>query len=188
MKKYSIKSFIKAFTLVELLVVVAIISLLTGIIITNLTSSKTKSRDSKRVSDMAQIQLALSLYFDRCNEYPDATLDTPSGGYYLDVNKFNGCPQVGGVPVVTLKSYIDKIPTTPSPGSNYPFYWYNTNKNGSPASTKSTDYLLFTRLEKPNADVVKNGLDGNPSWWGGQYCSNLNCPDGAYRCYCLSPK
>ena len=58
------------FTLIEMLVVIAIIAILTGIIITGLVGSKAKARDAKRASDLSQIALALEQFFDRCDVYP----------------------------------------------------------------------------------------------------------------------
>jgi general secretion pathway protein G len=68
MKKILFKN---GFTLIELLVVLAIIAILTAIVTTNFTTSKSKARDAKRVSDIAQIQLALEMVFDKCNAYPE---------------------------------------------------------------------------------------------------------------------
>ena len=67
MKYFSNK---KGFTLIELLVVIAIIAILTAIVTANFATSKAKARDAKRISDIAQIQLALEMVFDRCNVYP----------------------------------------------------------------------------------------------------------------------
>lgn len=52
------------------MVVIAIIGLLTAIITVSLTSAKQKSRDSKRIADIASIKLALSLYYNDNLMYP----------------------------------------------------------------------------------------------------------------------
>lgn len=63
----------KAFTLIELLVVVAIIGILSAVVLTNLNSSRQKARDTKRIADVKQLQLALTLYADVNNgKYPGA--------------------------------------------------------------------------------------------------------------------
>ena len=54
----------RGFTLVELLVVIAIIGILASIVMVGLGGAKQKSRDSKRVADIKNIQLALSLYYN----------------------------------------------------------------------------------------------------------------------------
>ena len=121
----------KGFTLVELMVVIAIIALLTGIILVNLTGSKAKGRDAKRVSDLAQIQLAIEQYFDRCNQYPTA----------LDTSKTDGCPT--SPTAISLGSFISKIPTDPSTNASYD---YMINSASAP-----TNYLMHTTLETSNS-------------------------------------
>jgi general secretion pathway protein G len=59
----------KGFTLIELLVVIAIIGLLSTLAVVALTSARQKSRDSKRVSDMKQLQTAMELLFSSNNSY-----------------------------------------------------------------------------------------------------------------------
>lgn len=51
-----------AFSLIELIVVVAIISLLSGLLLPNLQALRERARDSQRKSDLKQIQKALELY------------------------------------------------------------------------------------------------------------------------------
>lgn len=63
----------KGFTLIELLVVIAIIGLLSTLAVVALNSARQKSRDSKRVADIKQIQTALELFFaDSSTGYPAA--------------------------------------------------------------------------------------------------------------------
>ena len=50
------------FTLIELLVVISIIGLLATLAVISLGNARQKSRDAKRLSDVRQIQTALSLY------------------------------------------------------------------------------------------------------------------------------
>ncbi len=122
----------RGFTLIELLVVIAIIALLTAIVTSNFASSKAKSRDAKRVSDIAQLQLSLALYFDKCNVYPPGpTLVEGS------VNPL--CPGV------TFGDYISVVPRE-SAASPY------TYKTPAPSpcsgeSCRATDYVLRARLE-----------------------------------------
>ena len=59
----------KAFTLIEILVVVAIIGVLTGITILMLDNAQAKPRDSKRVADLATIVTAFRMYYDANKTY-----------------------------------------------------------------------------------------------------------------------
>lgn len=58
------------FTLIELIVVIAIIGLLASILTTWLNDTRKKSRDARRIADLKQIQLATQLYFDKNASYP----------------------------------------------------------------------------------------------------------------------
>ncbi len=63
-------SFKKGFTLVELLIVVAIISLLAMVLIFSIPGIRTKSHDRRRLSDINALQTALALYHNDFNDYP----------------------------------------------------------------------------------------------------------------------
>ncbi len=60
----------KGFTMIEVVVAVAIIALLASVVILSIQEIKKKSRDAQRYSDMSNIELALRLYKDSNGEYP----------------------------------------------------------------------------------------------------------------------
>lgn len=60
----------KAFTLIELLVVVAVIGILTTLAVVSLQNTRKSARDTKRVADIKQLQLALELYVHDNGFYP----------------------------------------------------------------------------------------------------------------------
>jgi type II secretory pathway pseudopilin PulG len=130
-----------AFTLVELIVSITIITLISAIIITNLTSSRTKANDVQRISDLNHIQLALNLYYDRCKEFPFATNDGQ-----VDLTK-SYCPVNSGT--AYLSDYISAIPIPPAPSTKYDYVVNN--------ATKPTDYVLHITLQNQN-DMQKNSL------------------------------
>lgn len=70
----------KGFTLIELLIVIAIIGILSSIVIASLNSARKKARDSRRVADIKQIQLALEMYFDANTSYPTTIVALVTGG------------------------------------------------------------------------------------------------------------
>ena len=156
MKYFSNK---KGFTLIELLVVIAIIAILTAIITANFTQAKAKSRDAKRVSDLAQIQLALEMAFDRCNSYP-ATIDT---GATIKT----GCQDTLTSQDYKFGYFISKIPTPPTAGESYE---YGVDSN-------HYDYRLKATLET-NSTALNDGTKGTTY--------NINC-DTALA-YCVQPK
>lgn len=60
------------FTLVEILAVIAIIGILATIVMVSLNMARSKARDSRRISDVLQLQLALQMYYDSAGVYPEA--------------------------------------------------------------------------------------------------------------------
>lgn len=160
MKKFKLNS---AFTLVELLVVVAIILILAGIILPNITNARMKSRDSKRISDIGQLQLSLEQFFNRCQGYPSAAPLTTS-------SNVAGCSY-------TLGSFISVIPKDPLTSADYSYY----------VNSGNSDYILKTTLEVNN-DALKNSVTtaGEPSWatTAGVVCNAGGTP----LVYCVAPQ
>jgi len=61
----------RSFTLLEILVVIGIIMILVGLVTTSYSTTQKKARDSKRKSDVEQIQKALEQYYSICGyQYP----------------------------------------------------------------------------------------------------------------------
>ena len=61
------------FTLIELMVVVAIIALLSSVAMIAAVNAQSKSRDVRRLSDLTQMNTALGLYFSTYYGYPSTT-------------------------------------------------------------------------------------------------------------------
>lgn len=61
------------FTLIELLVVISIIGLLASVALVALSSARQKGRDVTRLSDMAQMNTGLELYYSAYGGYPSTT-------------------------------------------------------------------------------------------------------------------
>lgn len=61
----------RGFTLIELMVVIAIIGLLSAAILSSLSTANQRGRDANRIADMKQLQNALELYAaDNGGRYP----------------------------------------------------------------------------------------------------------------------
>jgi len=63
----------KGFTLIEILIVVAIIALLSSVILVGLGTFRAKGRDSRRMADLREVQNGLELYFIKNGWYPNAS-------------------------------------------------------------------------------------------------------------------
>ncbi len=95
----------KGFTLIELLVVIAIIGLLATLSVVALNNARERARDSRRVSDIKQIQTALELYYNENDKYPvQTTLAEAHIATGLD-----------GTGAAGINDFINPIPEAPTP-------------------------------------------------------------------------
>ena len=87
-KSYNSRSKIQefGFTLIEIVIVLAIIGLLSSVMLAGLNKSRQKARDVRRISHILQIQHELEAYRigDEDNEYPINTVLTPINTYLSD--------------------------------------------------------------------------------------------------------
>lgn len=117
------------FTLVEVLVVVAIIGIMATLMIISYNSSLKKSRDSRRLADAESIKLACVMYADKNNAYPAGTVDSNAWGTlqtallpYIDLSKiddplpsdyaYSYAPDIDKGCVITYYSEISKADKT----------------------------------------------------------------------------
>jgi len=118
-----------AFTLVELLVVIAIIGLLSTIAVVSLNSSRSKSRDTKRMADIHQIITAMQLYYDTNGTYPDTVALGCSCGHASgsacclsgknSAGCFSGAYSWCSALDSALQPYIANIPDDPENATGY---------------------------------------------------------------------
>lgn len=69
----------KGFTLIEMLVVVAIVGLLSAVVVVGLTGAREQARDSRRVADIRQIQNDLEINYQSSSGYPSPVNGHPPG-------------------------------------------------------------------------------------------------------------
>lgn len=92
------------FTLIELLVVIAIIGLLATMSVVALSSAREKARDSRRLSDIKQVQTALEMYYSENGQYATST----AGGGALPADLSD----------IDLGQYMEEVPKNPTPSSD----------------------------------------------------------------------
>ena len=67
------------FTLVELIIVIAIIGILTGVVLVSTSASRQVARDERRQADLKEIQIDLAQYYEYYGSYPTTTPLSLSG-------------------------------------------------------------------------------------------------------------
>lgn len=81
------------FSLVELLIVIVMIALLTGLLLPNLLGMRERARDSKLKSELRELKTALQVFYGDYQSYPD---DNGTGGMRGCGDRFMVCTP-GGV-------------------------------------------------------------------------------------------
>lgn len=139
----------KGFTLIELLVVLAIIGLLSTLAVVSLNNAREKSRDSKRLSDVKQMQTALELYFSDQGKYPVSVSALVLGGTGAKTLSSTN----GWADAAAGTTYMQRVPTNPTPGgADYSY----TSADGS-------TYAVTFTLEGTAGGLASGSLTANPS-------------------------
>jgi len=108
-------TFKKGFTLVEMLVVIAVITILSTIIFASFSESKMKARDTARSSDIEQLKAALQVYAVTYGSYPTSLNALVTAGLIQSVPTD---PLNSGVNVYTYQNSC----ATPNVTNNTQYY------------------------------------------------------------------
>ncbi|MEK7110467.1 MAG: type II secretion system protein [Patescibacteria group bacterium] len=120
-----------AFTLIEMLIVIAVIGILASVVLVGLGPIQRQARDSRRISALRQVQTALELYFTRNGQYPD-TQAWP---------ELQAALKGAGIGVTN-------VPNDPRTNSNY-FY-----------GSDNISYVVGATFEDNGNSALKNDVDG----------------------------
>ncbi len=146
----------KGFTLIEMLIVIAIIGILASIVLVGIGPVQRQARDSRRAADLRQVQNALELCFSKTGSYP------PSSNWAILTNNLTG----GGSPASTLcgtGGVVRQVPATPS-GAQYEY------------AQVGTGYVLAATLEDTASTLLANDIDGT--------VGSIACDDASGK-YCI---
>jgi prepilin-type N-terminal cleavage/methylation domain-containing protein len=158
----------RGFTLIELLVVIAIIGLLSSVVLASLNSSRVKSRDARRLSDIKSVSTALELYYSENKQYPICPAGNAS---YCAVGCGTALGSIGTDGFDShyypdLGAYLSPsfMKTMPSKQANV-CIWYQTRNAGQG--------FLLAFLAEPGSNLANSSSNQNcygPGW----YCVGTN--------------
>lgn len=129
----------KAFTLIEILIVLAVIGVLAAIVIASTASARAGARDTRRVGDLKEIQLGLAVYYDVNRSYP-AALSTlaATGQKYL--------PAIPTDPTGAAYEYVRLTTTTYCLGATLESLNHSPGDNSACSTGGSANY----KVQQPN--------------------------------------
>jgi type IV pilus assembly protein PilA len=172
----------KGFTLIEILVVVAIIGVLSSVVLASLSTARMKSRDQSRVAEIIELRKAIEFYYSERGTYPPYAYATSpylgdDCGYQNDWCDLE----------TTLAPYINGIPRDNLGTALNRRYLYKSN-------APYTTYGLGVQLEGSTTGSVADGGYSSLMYEVGPlpaYCVNKYAGsngnwinwDGANLCY-----
>lgn len=109
------------FTLVEMLLVVAVIAILTAVIYPSFGSSQAQGRDAQRQTDLRTLQIEIENYKRKEGRYPESAV---SSGW--STQAAHGTAFIDGL----FPEYVATMPQDPLPGTQ-PGYAYQVNSDGT---------------------------------------------------------
>ena len=98
----------QGFTLIEILIVVAIIGILASVVLVGLGPLQRQGRDARRISDLKQVQTGLELYYNRNGFYPTMSVTDQTGWSNLSSDLIGADIGISNVPIEpnTSRSYL----------------------------------------------------------------------------------
>ncbi len=153
-------------TLMELLVVTALIGILSSTIYVSFNTIKMRARDNQRVSDLNNISLAVRMYMQFNNNRPPFASDacTTNQSFCWFAQARNNCPvgTWGGNLALKLETnYIHKVPEDPKASLSYSgcatadgnWYYYGAGRKFDQNTNTIVhggiyDYIICSKMEK----------------------------------------
>jgi type IV pilus assembly protein PilA len=161
----------KGFTIIELLIVIAIIAILAGLVLNNFQGAQAKARDTQRVTRINAVHSKLEEFYNEGNGYP-ASASTTANFPGIDVNAVKDAR--GGTMTDTLVATAAAMAAEAAPlagaGTEFKYVAYPDTctlalSGGTYSGTACTGYRLMTFVERPTTTTtnpyVKLGLQ-NP--------------------------
>lgn len=162
---------LRGFTLIEILVVVAIVSALAMVGVANFSDTSATARDAQRQADLKNLQNAIETYRSQNGRYPYQATSTGAGsnGWSGELGTIYRPDNGTGQYIVGLApEYISVLPTDPRLNGTDSGYVYRTNAEGTVYKLKAlktveSEVVTFLHPLKPCDVRVEQSPGGLPS-------------------------
>ena len=142
----------RGYTLVELMVVVAIVGILANVGYANFQNFKSRARDAVRISDMASIEKALRLYEFQFERFPGPADGVPNSGQFIGEGQ--------AIDTVLRAYFTGDIPRDPLHDGTIYFYSYDPSHCLGCACLSMGASLAFNKAEGPTVGIKKEVCSG----------------------------
>lgn len=170
----------RAFTLIEMLIVISIISIITVFILVSVRSSQSRSRDTSRATDLGVLNNAIQMYYRETGHFPSLpdgcgtnisdygwinSVSTNQVDAYVASNTLCNTGEEGLNFIQGLTpSYTLKLPLDPGPkniifGKNVRGYMYYRYLVGTPSNLRECYKILLMFPENPSMLKYQNIWD-----------------------------
>jgi type II secretion system protein G len=136
-KLYRLQFSKNGFTLVEILIVIVLIGILAAglIAVINPMEQIQKAQDTKRKSDLSQIQQAVEAYYQNIGKYPTSTTDFKIQGQDGNTVEWGA----------SFLPYMSILPKDPSQTKTYMYY--------SESQSQNQNYFVYAKLDRGSRDL-----------------------------------
>ncbi|MDD5032512.1 MAG: prepilin-type N-terminal cleavage/methylation domain-containing protein [Candidatus Pacebacteria bacterium] len=166
------------FTLIELMVVIAILGIISSLVLSSISSARRTSHDTKRVADLKEVSKALAFFYDVNGTYPyrfsqelelnwGVMLDDLAAAGFISSADFYDNPSSAQAPKGI--SFLVRKAESAMPPPADPFGDYNTEiqdplypsqSYGYMVSPDGDNYRLRAKLENQDSAYFDNSLEG----------------------------
>ena len=136
----------EGFTIIELLIVIAIIAILAGLVLNNFNGAQAKARDTQRVTDVNNIHSKLEEYYNENNAYPQTFTAATFPGIDAESLKDPDGNSVVINAAVADETAADAVAAPGNTGGEYKYIAFPTG-----CTNNCTGYVIKTFVEKPSS-------------------------------------
>jgi prepilin-type N-terminal cleavage/methylation domain-containing protein len=112
----------KGFTVLEFLVVIAMMGILISLVLVGLSRARSQSRDQGKVSEIQKIAIGLEQYYDICGEYPE------------NLTGSEACPALSNqTPSRSIGDILPEVASMDFNASGSPYFYSGLSQSQNPS-------------------------------------------------------